>query len=675
MGIKNKSFRGWRGKRFGSGACAFQVCILTGIVAAAPLSVRAAAVDADRTADQYLGLIERFAGFAERHWNEQAESYDAAGSGVTWARGNGGICLVMAVLLTEFPDRKEFFPKKIQRTFLLDHVRRTLRRVCLTSSSCTDPRALRPGRWGGPDLKRGGWHWQAGLETEHWVLAAHLLADQLDADTKALVRQVATAEADAAMREIPSAKQGDTSADDCSWNAGVLGVCAAVFADDARAAKWDEWAKRWSLNMESREADRRSRRMIDGRPLGEWIVSTNVFPDLTLENHGFWDLPYQTSFAALAEPIIAYRVCGRKIPEAFHAHALEEGEHILKWLVMPDGDLLCPQGIDWAERDVQHSWAFAELGTLLDQSWARAAEARCLRLLTKRQAAFGDGSIHALNFGYETDLATVWTFSFLLHKYYGRPESGLAFDEPQGAKIFPHVAVAVYRTPDLLSSVTWFRSRQAIMISPNNPGALVERPSFTRYDASSGTGWILLNGDEKRRVFRVLGEPVITQADGALTVSFAREIPGLVRQQIGYGALPSGEVVVSSRWQALKDIEVAELVDHPFRWVQIKKFIVAPDVKRLSPGVWTIDDKLRMTVLSAAPWEFARDGINGSVRRKFSAKARDVLQDSRCVYQPLIGGRPPHPVKLGTNNLKVGDWSIRLNDADGLTVEKNREIN
>jgi len=145
------------------------------------------------------------------------------------------------------------------------------------------------------------------------------------------------------------------------------GVCAAVYVDDPRAAKRDEWAKRWALNAEARESDRHSRRMIDGRPLGEWLVSTNVFPDLTLENHGFWDLPYQTSFAALAEPIMAYRICGRKIPEAFHANALEEGEQILKWLVMPDGDLLCPQGIDWAERDVQLSWAFAELGTLLDQ--------------------------------------------------------------------------------------------------------------------------------------------------------------------------------------------------------------------------------------------------------------------------------------------------------------------
>src|SRR6185295_3562838 len=231
------------------------------------------------------------------------------------------------------------------------------------------------------------------------------------------------------------------------------------------------------------------------------------------------------------------KICNLPIPEAFHSNVLVEGDHILKWLVLPDGDLLCPQGLDWAERDVQHSWAYTELGTLLDQPWARAAEARCLKLLTSRQAVFGDGSIHALDFGYETDLATVWTYSFLLHKYYGKPDAAIAFEEPRGVKVFPFVSVAVYRSPDLVSSVTWFRSRQAILVSPNNLDALEGRPSFTRYDPAGGTGWILLEGDKKRRTFHVDGEPRIAQAGGSLSVHFSRSIPGVARQRIAYHAL------------------------------------------------------------------------------------------------------------------------------------------
>jgi hypothetical protein len=632
----------------------------------------ASAARQSRAGKAYLKMLENFAGFAEQHWNDKENCYDAAGSGVTWARGNGDVCLVNAVLLTEFPDRKTYSPRNIPREVMLDHVRRTIRTVCLNSNVCTDPRAIKPGRWGGPDPRRGGWHWQAGLETVCWTIAAHLLADQLDDDTLALVRQVATAEADgAAERKIRSARPGDTAADDCGWNAEVLGVCAAIYADDPRASKWDEWAKRWALNTEARETDHNSKRMIDGRPLGEWLVSTQAYPDLTVENHDFWNLPYQTSFAEMIVPIVAYKMCGRPIPEAFHANALEEGDQILKWLVMPDGDLLCPQGIDWAERDVQHSWAYVLLGTLLDQAWARAAEARCIDLLTRRQALFNDGSIHALDFGYETDLARMWTYSYLLHKYFGKGDSGSEFDEPRGARIFPYVKAAVFRTPDLVSSVTWFRSRQAVMVSPNNLKALADRPAFTRYNQESGTGWIDFQGESKRRSFKVQGEPQIAQDGGALAVSFAREIPDLAQQEIAYAALPTGSVVVFSRWQALGDIEVAELIDHPFRWVEIEKFISKPPVKEQSPEVWNIDDKLEIRIFAEeqVSGELAVDGIDGLVRRDFVAKAGDVLLDSVCVYQPVVDGRTPATATRDADSVKVGDWRVRREKSGELSLQ------
>src|SRR3954470_19749473 len=174
------------------------VILVLGVVCQAE-QVPAQGVTHDSAArNSYLGLVENFLGFAEQHWNENAKSYDAAGSGVTWARGNGGVCLVAAVLMSEYPERDTFSPRKVPRTVLLEHVRQTLRSLCLTSNVCTDPRAKKPGTWGGVDPSRGGWHWQAGLETEHWVLAAHLLRSQLDADTLELVRQVAGAEADGA---------------------------------------------------------------------------------------------------------------------------------------------------------------------------------------------------------------------------------------------------------------------------------------------------------------------------------------------------------------------------------------------------------------------------------------------------------------------------------------------
>jgi len=131
---------------------------------------RPAPASLNQAARQYLGLIEHFAGFAEQHWNEKTQSYDAKGAGVTWARGNGGVALVNAVLLTELPDQATFSPRRIPRHVLFDHTQRAIRSLSLTSRVCTDPRATRPGTWGGHDARRGTWHWQAALETEHWIM-------------------------------------------------------------------------------------------------------------------------------------------------------------------------------------------------------------------------------------------------------------------------------------------------------------------------------------------------------------------------------------------------------------------------------------------------------------------------------------------------------------------------
>ena len=87
-------------------------------------------VKPDKTAGQYLKLLENFAGWAEQHWNEAEQCYNAQGAGVSWPRGNGDVCIVYALLLTELPKQPIFSPRKIPRTVMLDHVRRTLRTLC-----------------------------------------------------------------------------------------------------------------------------------------------------------------------------------------------------------------------------------------------------------------------------------------------------------------------------------------------------------------------------------------------------------------------------------------------------------------------------------------------------------------------------------------------------------------
>jgi hypothetical protein len=386
--------------------------------------------------------------------------------------------------------------------------------------------------------------------------------------------------------------------------------------------------------------------------------------------------PYQVSFAALSEPIVAYAMCGKEIPESFYLNAKEEGEEVLKWLVLQDGDLLCPQGLDWAERDVQHQWAFAELGTLIGLPWARAAEARCLRTLLQRQAAFGDGSLHALDFGYQADLANCWAYSYLLHKYFGKPGgcSGTSFEEPRGAKLFPYVGTAVYRCPEMVSSVSWYGPRQAVMIVPNNAIALGEHPSITAYRGDlregrlSGLGYLRLQGDKRLRGFRVDGDPVISRKLGALTVGFRRYIDNVVVQHIGFCALPTGEVIVLSRWEALEDVKVAELADHTYYWLEIPGWLPNRTAKKTGEGVWSVDDRLQMQILGRrAEGEVVEGGLLGAVRRDFTASKGETLLDTACVYASIVPGRPPVEAAGDAGAVTVGKWTVRR--GEGATID------
>jgi hypothetical protein len=98
--------------------------------------------------------------------------------------------------------------------------------------------------------------------------------------------------------------------------------------------------------------------------------------------------------------------------------------------------------------------------------------------------------------------------------------------------------------------------------------------------------------------------------------------------------------------------------------VEIPRFISKPDVRQVAPGVWSIDDKLQMHLVDAVGGEAVGDGINGCVRRSFSARAGEVFLDAACVYQPMVPGRKTREVVKGASGLKVGGWTIRR-EADG----------
>jgi hypothetical protein len=543
--------------------------------------------------------------------------------------------------------------------------------MCFSNRNCKHSQALKEPKWGGPG-------WQTGLETSGWFWAAWLLREELDSETWQLACDVAAAEADLLKKEIPSRVKGNTGAEDCIWNAAMMGAAANFLEGDPRSASWDEWCKRWALNALSREPDRRSRQVVDGKPLSQWLNSTNVHPDLTLENHGFWSIPYQAEYGQICEAILAYHLRGQKVPEALTLHNPELWKDVLEWLALCDGDLLCPQGQDWAPRDIQQIWIYALMSAYHKYPSAINTEVRALRLLTARQAAFGDGSIHANNFGYETHLARHWSISLLMHQQFGPvaspPKQGAAEVANSGAKVFPYVKVAVFRAPATVSSVSWAESRQTVVVVPNETQGTDPASPFTDYDPRSGLGWIRLQGSTKPVEFRRTTEPKIVQNKEALAVSFQRIDLGRVKQDVGYVALGSGEVVVFSRWTALADLQVAETVSHPFYWLKIDKFLPERTALEKAPACWSIGDKLQVRVIGGAGGRSENHALLGSVQDKpRSYKRHDVIESSVAIYQPIGTDRSLAAAHGDTSEVTVGAVTIRWQSNGTLTVESKSD--
>ena len=133
-------------------------------------------------------------------------------------------------------------------------------------------------------------------------------------------------------------------------------------------------------------------------------------------------------------------------------------------------------------------------------------------------------------------------------------------------------------------------------------------------------------------------------------------------QHVGFCALPTGQVVVSSRWEALDDITAAELADYTFYWLDIPGWLPKRSAKQLPNATWSIDDKLQMQVLGSRSGKIIEGGVLGAVGRDFTAKKGDTLLDTVCLYQSILPGRPPITAGGDPRSLKVGNWLIRRGD-------------
>ncbi len=327
----------------------------------------------------YLDELERHVPYAESQWHDFS-SMGYFGRGTCVERGvrtAANYAYVYAFLYVHsLSDQFSGVP----RDRVLEHAIRTIGYLASSHKSVAKAACADGRQW--------GLVWQSAMWSSQLGMAAWMLWDKLDSDTKADVQVVITNEADQiASRTPPFAEYGDTKAEENGWDSNIVSLAPAIFPHDPRSAAWDFSAKEYMMNTLSVAQDLRDRTVVEGRPVSDWVHGANLHSDYTAENHNIFHPVYNmVTLHELGNSALAYGYSGREVPATVRHHVLDVWENVLKTIVLADGEWVYPNGLDWMIHDYEHLPTFAWLATYFQDSSAALIESRLAAYLHLRQS-------------------------------------------------------------------------------------------------------------------------------------------------------------------------------------------------------------------------------------------------------------------------------------------------
>lgn len=484
----------------------------------------------------------------------------------------------------------------------------------------------------GPAVCTDGKHWGNSWQSAMWVgnvgVAAFLVKDSLSAKTMEAVKRCVAEEADR-FNDLapPNMEPGDTKAEENAWDLTAASSALLLMPNHPHAPKWRETVSRWGFNTLSTSADTSSNATVDGKRVRDWVTTTQVFDDFTLENHGIFHPVYaMIGPATNAQAAIAFSLAGKPVPEGLK-HNVMKGWEMLRYIVPSDGEWLYPQGLDWDLHDYEHIHYFAMLATLYKLPEAAWLEQRLAGYARRRQLLNGDGRFVGdssnLGFAREAVQAERIAFAAMMHEQFGgsaRPSEAawkrmVASLAP--VKAFERAGFVVHRTARGMTSFSWNHQLMGLVVPDS--GKFQARPYVTTPWQGSLTGRFTLEGQDARTTnsFEVLAHNVGTDASGYTITVDAERNGGALRQQLIVSSLAPGIVAYLDRVTAIRAVVVTEELGLP----------IAVENDALSGG--------RRTLLTG---NGTTHGISGGANRDVRVEGNWVNVDRRLAMVSPIGG-------------------------------------
>jgi hypothetical protein len=304
--------------------------------------------------------------------------------------------------------------------------------------------------------------WGNAWQSAHWAQmlgrGAWWVWPELPAELRDRVKRLVLYEADRIANATPPYQlRNDTKAEENAWNSQILSVAMLLMPGDSRFATWQRKYQEWVMSSFLRPADETNDRQVDGRRVRDQFHGANIFDDFTLENHGFVHPDYMTCFNLSLGCAVDFAMTDRHPPEAllFNAGPIYDN---LKWMQLPDGGFVYPNGQDW-EVFRNPDW----LGKhILMAVWARDPDAwagvMCtLGALERMQSRTDSGAIfHSREYFFASKqhdvfrmLGNSWLNLQVATAIVNRPH------DPLGVRRWDSAKIVLHRSPTAIHTVSW----------------------------------------------------------------------------------------------------------------------------------------------------------------------------------------------------------------------------
>jgi hypothetical protein len=198
------------------------------------------------------------------------------------------------------------------------------------------------------DRRRWGENWHSSLWASMLGVIAVLAEPVLDDGEQTRIREIVAHEADRFIGVMPpSGGGGDSRAEDNAQDSMLLAWAINICPHHPHNPDWAEALKIWAVNTGSSVHDSADHSEYFGSSVAKAVVTCNLHPDFTAEEHGFFH-PNALSYGAWTALAMAAYGFQRREPPAYLSRNKSQQQtfDILARFCMPNGMLFAPGGHD-----------------------------------------------------------------------------------------------------------------------------------------------------------------------------------------------------------------------------------------------------------------------------------------------------------------------------------------